>query len=58
MALQLPAPLLRQLVDEWERITKQSMLPPLPRRPAIDALLGDYLVRTLSGSQGIGFRAN
>lgn len=58
LSVPLPGVLLRQLVDEWERITKQGLLPPLPRRPSIDAVLATYQVRTALGlghrSQGLG----
>ena len=42
MQLPLPAALLRQLVEEWERVTKQGLLPALPRRPCVDELLDQY----------------
>ncbi len=42
MQLPLPAALLRQLVEEWERVTKQGLLPALPRRPCIDELLDKF----------------
>ena len=52
MQIKLPLPpvLLKQLVDEWERITKQCLLPPLPRQPCVDQLLASYVVRAASGT--------
>ena len=42
MQLPLPAALLRQLVEEWERVTKQGLLPALPRRPCVNELLDKF----------------
>ena len=54
MLLPLPASLLKQLVDEWQWITKKGLLPPLPRRPCVDEVLDQYKVnsRVIAG-QGL-----
>ena len=49
MLLPLPACLLKQLVDEWQWITKKGLLPPLPRRPCVDELLDQYKVKNIQG---------
>ncbi|KAJ2374856.1 Esa1p-associated factor [Coemansia sp. RSA 2607] len=38
----IPNALKSQLVDDWERITKDRLLVPLPRKPTVAELLTDY----------------
>ncbi|TQS33160.1 hypothetical protein Golomagni_06503, partial [Golovinomyces magnicellulatus] len=40
--ISLPDELKLQLVDDWENITKNGMLVPLPRKPCVKDILQDY----------------
>ncbi|PIA19648.1 MRG-domain-containing protein [Coemansia reversa NRRL 1564] len=41
--ISIPNALKAQLVDDWERITKDKLLVPLPRSPTVAEMLGQYL---------------
>mmetsp|Transcript_13448 Transcript_13448/g.18403 ORF Transcript_13448/g.18403 Transcript_13448/m.18403 type:complete len:279 (+) Transcript_13448:187-1023(+) len=43
MHIALPASLKRQLISDWERITKHQELVPVPRSPSVAGLLQQYL---------------
>lgn len=40
--ISLPDELKLQLVDDWENITKNGLLVPLPRKPCVKTILDDY----------------
>lgn len=40
---QLPSPLQRQLVDDWEFVTKERKLVPLPREPSVQLVLHKWI---------------
>ncbi|KAJ1024338.1 hypothetical protein NDA18_004507 [Ustilago nuda] len=46
--ISLPDQLKLQLVDDWENITKNGLLVPLPRRPCVRDILQDYRKHYLS----------
>ncbi len=48
--ISLPDELKLQLVDDWESITKNSLLVPLPRKPCVSTILEDYRKHYLSSS--------
>lgn len=41
--LRLPHGMKLKLIEDWERITREKKLVPLPRTPSINALLADFL---------------
>jgi hypothetical protein len=43
MNIVLPSSLKKQLVSDWEYITKDNLLVPLPRTPTVKVLLQQYL---------------
>mmetsp|Transcript_2256 Transcript_2256/g.4529 ORF Transcript_2256/g.4529 Transcript_2256/m.4529 type:complete len:293 (-) Transcript_2256:180-1058(-) len=43
LSISLPASLKKQLITDWENITKEGKLVPLPRKPTVKALLQQYL---------------
>ena len=40
--VQIPDIIKAMLVDDWENVTKQQQLVPLPRHPNVRAILGEY----------------
>lgn len=43
MNIELPSSLKKQLVSDWEHITRDNLLVPLPRTPTVKVLLQQYL---------------
>eukprot|EP00976_Prorocentrum_cordatum_P019522 395531-Prorocentrum_minimum.AAC.7 len=43
MSIALPSSLKKQLINDWELITKDGKLVPLPRKPSVKNLLQQYL---------------
>ncbi|SAM04882.1 hypothetical protein [Absidia glauca] len=50
--LEIPEPLKCQLVDDWENITKNQQLVPLPREPTITQILAQYKQYKLEKKSG------
>ncbi|GAB0490452.1 hypothetical protein MMPV_001689 [Pyropia vietnamensis] len=50
----LPAPLKRQLVDDWEFVTKDHKRVPLPREPNVCSVLTGWLSESAGGGAGAG----